>query len=274
MTDTTADQAAERYADLRTHIFVILSEAVDVAHVSATADRLTALVKPELDALFTDREQAHGALARVRAVLSEIEHQAIEQRYAMRAGAMWEAHGLLADALAGDDDAQPPLDAAPTPDPQPVSAEWLASLHRITSREPGADAFASPAMDAARSLFAWTADDAQPPLPAPTPHADATAGPDVAPVGPASVELQCEPQRGTGDLAQTPPTTWTHDGITIDLTREYTDSDGDTWRWTGTWEPLMTCKGFDPEGLRDDLTQPLGEVIRDYGPLIAKPDQP
>jgi hypothetical protein len=218
MTDTTADQAAERYADLRTHIFVILSEAVDVAHVSATADRLTALVKPELDALFADRQQAHGRIARALDLLSVLDGIAkgIRDPY---------GHGPLAD----------------------TAEHAIGSVRRALT--------------------------AQPPLDAPTPHADATAGPDV---GPASVELQCEPQRGTGDLAPTPPTTWTHDGVTIDLTREYTDSDGDTWRWTGTLEPLMTCKGIGSEGLRDNLTQPFAEVIRDYGPLtpVADPDQP
>ena len=50
--DEAAEKAEERYRNTRTHVLVALSEHCSFPHVGAAADAVTALVKPQLEAVY------------------------------------------------------------------------------------------------------------------------------------------------------------------------------------------------------------------------------
>lgn len=70
--DEAAEQAAARYRDTRTHVFVALSEHCSFPHVGAAADAVTALVQPQLEAVYAAGLRTLAELEQARAELEEL----------------------------------------------------------------------------------------------------------------------------------------------------------------------------------------------------------
>lgn len=110
------DAAKTRYTSLRTHVFVELSEHCSVDHKGRAADAVAALVRPELESSYAvmlesndlrdqaraEAEQLRARLDLVKTALGEIEKRArAEEATGLAAAycALWDAHGLIQDAL-------------------------------------------------------------------------------------------------------------------------------------------------------------------------------